>query len=130
MKTRIVCCIDDEESVPGYIKPVVLRAYPEVNFYFLKVGYPKDPEKTVNEAIDILAELNNERHEFGVKDENGETIGLSIGGVVKTIAAINKSKADVLFACDLSLDHTRWPLEDDDSLRFQQELEDSKDPQW
>lgn len=126
MKRKIVCCIDDERSIPDAVKSVVLRNQ-DVSFYFLRVGYRKDPSRAIDDPVDIIGELDEGRDEFDVKDEDGDVMGLSVVGVAKTLGAIDKSKADVLFACDLRLDNILWPVEWDDSAEFETKLINSKD---
>jgi hypothetical protein len=131
MKKKIVCCIDDERTIPDAVKEMVLRSHPDVSYYLLKVGYREDPSRAIDEPVDILAEIDKGLDEFGVRDEKGAVMGLSIIGVAKTIAAIQKSKADVLFVCDLALDNIIWPVEWEDVLVFQSRLDTSKHSiQW
>lgn len=127
MKKRIVCCIDDEETIPESIKEVVLRSPDLVHYYFLRVGCKDNPSAVINDPVDILAEISKGKQAFGASENPEEVRGLSIMAVANSIAQINKSKANIIFACDLSLDDVDYPIDSEECREFEQKLKHSRD---
>ena len=118
---KIVCCIDDEQSVPNAVRAMVeQRSDPGVHFFHLRAGNADQQQgkPTTDEPVDVPAEV-----------EKGSDVAefLSAVAIAKTIEALARNGHSVLFVCDQRLENVPWPVDWDNALDFDKEMLNSKE---